>query len=191
MYTYRGKKVQADAMWATSQAKFIQKKPVMKVNGRKCVAKKVARVVVCFFFQAEDGIRDLTVTGVQTCALPIYLAAMRDASARLVGRRDFSSFAAGSGGVRSVRRAEWCQPGTSQLRFEVEADAFLRGMVRAIVGTLLWVGRGKIDVPGLERIVAANDRAMAGPSAPANGLCLIALAYRQAAANAAHDERFH
>jgi tRNA pseudouridine38-40 synthase len=50
-------------------------------------------------------------------------------------------------------------------------------MVRAIVGTLLWVGRGKIDARGFEDIVAASDRAKAGPSAPANGLCLIAVEY--------------
>jgi tRNA pseudouridine38-40 synthase len=50
-------------------------------------------------------------------------------------------------------------------------------MVRAIVGTLLWVGRGKIDAVAFEKIVAANDRAMAGPSAPANGLCLVAVEY--------------
>jgi tRNA pseudouridine38-40 synthase len=115
--------------------------------------------------------RELHVAGV------LDVAAMRDASARLVGRRDFSSFAAGPGGVRSVRRAEWCEPDTSLLRFEVTADAFLRGMVRAIVGTLLWVGRGKIDPPTFEKIIAASDRAMAGPSAPANGLCLIAVEY--------------
>ena len=105
------------------------------------------------------------------------VAGMKDASARLVGRRDFSSFAAGPGGVRSVRRAEWCEHGDGQLRFEITADAFLRGMVRAIVGTLLWVGRGKIDARTFEGIVAANDRAMAGPSAPARGLCLIAVEY--------------
>jgi tRNA pseudouridine38-40 synthase len=108
---------------------------------------------------------------------PLDVAAMRDASSRLVGRRDFSSFAAGLGGVRSVRSATWCEPGTSRLCFEITADAFLRGMVRAIVGTLLWVGRGKIDALTFEKIVAANDRAMAGPSAPANGLCLIGVEY--------------
>jgi tRNA pseudouridine38-40 synthase len=102
--------------------------------------------------------------------------AMRDASSRLVGRMDFSSFAAGPGGVRSVRRAEWCERG-EQLRFEITADAFLRGMVRAIVGTLLRVGRAKIDGVAFERIIAARDRAMAGPSAAANGLCLIAVEY--------------
>ncbi|TMC74438.1 MAG: tRNA pseudouridine(38-40) synthase TruA [Chloroflexi bacterium] len=104
------------------------------------------------------------------------VAAMRNASAHLLGRRDFSSFAAGPGGVRSVRRADWCEDGP-RVRFEIAADAFLRGMVRAIVGTLLWVGRGKIDAAGFERIVAASDRGVAGPSAPPNGLCLIAVDY--------------
>jgi tRNA pseudouridine38-40 synthase len=113
---------------------------------------------------------------------------MQDAGARLVGRRDFSSFAADPrGGVRSVRSATWCEQGPA-LRFEITADAFLRGMVRAIVGTLLWVGRGKIDVATFGKIVDANDRAMAGPSAPANGLCLVAVEYRQDAANAASEE---
>jgi tRNA pseudouridine38-40 synthase len=75
-----------------------------------------------------------------------------------------------------VRSATWCEEGP-RLRFEITADAFLRGMVRAIVGTLLWVGRGKIDALTFEKIIAANDRAMAGPSAPANGLCLIGVEY--------------
>jgi tRNA pseudouridine38-40 synthase len=119
---------------------------------------------------------------------PLDVAAMREASARLVGRKDFSSFAAGPGGVRSVGRAEWCEPGANRLRFEITADAFLRGMVRAIVGTLLWVGRGKIDAAAFQRIVAANDRAMAGPSAPANGLCLIAVEYGEARERQELDE---
>jgi tRNA pseudouridine38-40 synthase len=115
--------------------------------------------------------RELHVTG------PLDLAAMRQASVGLVGRRDFASFAADQrGGVRSVRSATWCEDGPL-LRFEITADAFLRGMVRAIVGTLLWVGRGKIDARGFEDIVAATARAKAGPSAPANGLCLIAVEY--------------
>jgi tRNA pseudouridine38-40 synthase len=126
--------------------------------------------------------RELQVAG--TLDVP----AMRDASARLVGRRDFSSFAAGPGGVRTVRLAEWCESEAGRLRFQVTADAFLRGMVRGIVGTLLWVGRGKIDGRAFEQIVAASDRAMAGPSAPAKGLCLIAVEYGQDAANAAREE---
>jgi tRNA pseudouridine38-40 synthase len=114
--------------------------------------------------------RELHISG------PLDVVAMRDASARLVGRRDFSSFAAGPGGVRSVRRAEWCEQ-PARLRFEITADAFLRGMVRAIVGTLLRVGRGKIDAAAFEEIIAASERSVAGPSAPAHGLCLIAVEY--------------
>ncbi|HEV2011654.1 MAG TPA: tRNA pseudouridine(38-40) synthase TruA, partial [Candidatus Limnocylindria bacterium] len=112
------------------------------------------------------------------------LDAMRDASSALVGRTDFAAFATGEGPerrperrtVRTVRRAEWTKDG-ELLRFEIEADAFLRGMVRAIVGTLLWVGRGKIGVEGFGEIVRSGDRAQAGPSAPARGLCLTHVEY--------------
>jgi tRNA pseudouridine38-40 synthase len=104
------------------------------------------------------------------------LDAMRDASAALVGRADFAAFASGEGGERTVRRAEWTAEG-ELLRFEIEADAFLRGMVRAIVGTLLWVGSGKIGVEEFGEVVRSKDRAKAGPSAPARGLCLVQVQY--------------
>lgn len=107
---------------------------------------------------------------------PLELGAMEQAAAMLVGRHDFSAFAAGPGGTRTVRRAEWSRDGTL-VRFEIEADAFLRGMVRAMVGTLLWVGRGKIGADDLRGVLEGRDRARAGPSAPANGLCLIAVSY--------------
>jgi tRNA pseudouridine38-40 synthase len=109
-------------------------------------------------------------------AATLDVAAMRAAGARLLGQRDFSSFASGPGGVRTVRRAEWCSRG-AQLWFEITADAFLRGMVRAVVGTLLWVGRGKIDVATFGEIIESRDRSRAGPSAPARGLCLVAVEY--------------
>jgi tRNA pseudouridine38-40 synthase len=108
------------------------------------------------------------------------LEAMREASAGLVGRADFGAFASGEGlergTVRTVRAAEWTRDG-ELLRFEIEADAFLRGMVRAIVGTMLWVGRGKIGVEQFGAIVRSCDRAQAGPSAPARGLCLTRVTY--------------
>ena len=104
------------------------------------------------------------------------LAAMRDAAALLVGRHDFAAFAAGPGGERDVRRAIWNVQGEA-LRFEIEANAFLRGMVRGIVGTLLWVGRGKISAERFGEVMRSRDRAQAGPSAPAQGLCLINVAY--------------
>ena len=114
------------------------------------------------------------------------LDAMREASAALVGRIDFGAFAIGEGGVRAVRKAEWTREG-ELLRFEIEADAFLRGMVRAIVGTLLWVGRGKIGVEGFGEIVRSKDRAQAGPSAPARGLCLTEVTYGEGRKN----DRYH
>ncbi len=56
-------------------------------------------------------------------------------------------------------------------------DAFLRGMVRAIVGTLLWVGTGHTPAGRVPEIVASRDRGQAGPNAPAQGLCLIRVDY--------------
>ena len=104
------------------------------------------------------------------------VSAMRLAAERLVGVHDFAAFAAGVSGERNVRRAVW-EARDEVLRFEIEANAFLRGMVRGIVGTLLWAGRGKISADGFEEILKARDRAQAGPSAAANGLCLIRVSY--------------
>ncbi|TMC27208.1 MAG: tRNA pseudouridine(38-40) synthase TruA [Chloroflexi bacterium] len=104
------------------------------------------------------------------------VAAMKDASGSLIGRHDFAAFAAGVSGERTVRRAEWSEAG-ELLRFEIEEEAFLRGMVRGIVGTLLWVGRGKITADRFAEVLRSRDRAQAGPSAPAQGLCLIRVEY--------------
>jgi tRNA pseudouridine38-40 synthase len=104
------------------------------------------------------------------------VAAMRVAAAHLVGRHDFAAFATGESGERTVRHAEWVSQG-SVLHFEIESDAFLRGMVRCIVGTLLWVGRGKMTVDHFGEVLGARDRTLAGPSAPARGLCLVAVRY--------------
>ena len=104
------------------------------------------------------------------------VSAMQDAAEKLVGTHDFASFAAGVSGERNVRRAVWTAR-DEVLRFEIEANAFLRGMVRGIVGTLLWAGRGKISADRFGEILKARDRAQAGPSAAAQGLCLINVSY--------------
>jgi tRNA pseudouridine38-40 synthase len=108
---------------------------------------------------------------------PLDVDAMQGAATRLIGRRDFGAFAAGEGGVREVRRAEWSADRDGLLRFEITADAFLRGMVRGIVGTMIWIGRGKLPPDEIERITASRDRSTAGPSAPARGLTLVAVEY--------------
>ncbi|MBI3521945.1 MAG: tRNA pseudouridine(38-40) synthase TruA [Chloroflexi bacterium] len=108
--------------------------------------------------------------------VPLDRSALDRATRLLHGRHDFAAFAAGEGGVREVRSATWSAQ-EELLRFEITADAFLRGMVRAIVGTLLWVGRGRIGVEDFGALIEARDRSKAGPSAPANGLCLISVEY--------------
>jgi tRNA pseudouridine38-40 synthase len=104
------------------------------------------------------------------------LEAMRRATESLVGRHDLAAFASGRSGERSVRRAEWSREGTL-LRFQIEADGFLRGVVRGIVGTLLWVGRGRIAPERFAEILAGRDRSAAGPSAAPEGLCLTHVEY--------------
>ncbi len=116
------------------------------------------------------------------------LTAMRAAAERLPGRRDFSAFATGEGGLRTVRRAAWTAEG-ALLRFEIEADAFLRGMVRAIVGTMIWIGRGRIDLARFDEIVALADRSLAGPSAPPGGLCLMLVSYGDENEKATREHR--
>ncbi len=113
---------------------------------------------------------------------PLDLAAMQQAAGRLIGRRDFKAFeSAGSPRAHTVRQvtaAEWVQDRQSGLLvFQVEADGFLRCMVRNIVGTLVNVGRGKIDPASIETILASCDRRTAGPTAPARGLFLVEVLY--------------
>ena len=63
------------------------------------------------------------------------------------------------------------------LSFHLEADGFLHHMARNLVGTLLEMGRNKLDLQGLEKILAAKDRRKAGATAPAFGLILLSVSY--------------
>lgn len=99
----------------------------------------------------------------------------------LVGRYDFSSFrSSGSGNinpVRSLMRAELHVPEDGHLKVIVEADGFLRHMVRNIVGTVVEVGLGKISCGRFKEIFASKDRRLAGIKAPAQGLFLMHVKY--------------
>ena len=94
----------------------------------------------------------------------------------LEGRHDFSSFQATGSSVRSSERIVFSTgiPPVHELVrvITIEANGFLRHMVRNIVGTLVEVGRGKLTVEGFSGVVAARDRKQAGMTAPARGLCL-------------------
>ncbi len=109
------------------------------------------------------------------------LRAMQEASSFLKGKKDFSSFQ-GTGAdtgdpVREVFRAEWMGQESNFLRFTIEADGFLKNMVRNIVGTLIDAGKGKLSPKDFEGILAARDRRLAGMTAPARGLFLIQVLY--------------
>jgi tRNA pseudouridine38-40 synthase len=113
--------------------------------------------------------------------VPLDLDAMRRAAGYLVGRRDFKAFeSTGSPRahtVRTVLAADWLDNGGGRWTFQVEADGFLRCMVRNIVGTLVAVGRGKLAAPDLSHILDSRDRKRAGPTAPGRGLFLAEVKY--------------
>lgn len=105
----------------------------------------------------------------------------------LTGTHDFASFEAsgsrdttlttGRGSVRTIFTATLEKISPTSYRFTFKGDGFLRHMVRNLVGTLLDVGRGRTTVEGFTTILAAKDRASAGPTAPAHGLFLQKVSY--------------
>ena len=110
---------------------------------------------------------------------PMDLERMNQAAAALIGSHDFASFGQptqGESTVREVLRAGW-QAQERLLVFEIEANAFLRRMVRTVVGTLLEVGVGRRSVENVSQTLAAQDRAQAAAPAPACGLCLVEVKY--------------
>lgn len=125
---------------------------------------------------------------------PLDLAAMNAAAAHLVGEQDLAAFGQPPQGevtVRRVFRANWqegraalchVEISTEQLlQFEIEANAFLRGMVRRIVGTLLAVGTGFLTVKGFAEVLASREISRAGAPAAACGLCLWQVRYADGA----------
>ncbi len=111
---------------------------------------------------------------------PLNVDAMNEAAGILMGYDDFTSFAKLHGGNKTnichVSHARWQQHGR-QLEFTITADRFLRNMVRAVVGTLVNIGRGKMSPAEMHRIINQKNRGSAGMSVPACGLFLHAITY--------------
>jgi tRNA pseudouridine38-40 synthase len=106
--------------------------------------------------------------------------AMAEGAHRLQGTRDFRAWANETREVESsVREVKRCavRPVRGFVLVRVEANAFLRGMVRNIVGTLVQIGQGKRRPEEIDEITASLQRENAGPSAPAQGLCLVRVLY--------------
>lgn len=105
---------------------------------------------------------------------------MNEAAALLVGEFDFECFSKVKTNVNhflcDVKTAGWTERG-GHLVFRITANRFLRGMVRAIVGTLLDVGTGKITQKDFETIIKNRDRKQAGANVPAHGLYLEGVTY--------------
>lgn len=106
---------------------------------------------------------------------------MKEAAQLLLGAFDFSSFCAANCGienhVRTVMSVDIAMDRRGMVKFCIEADGFLKYMVRNIVGTLVDVGRGKLSRAEFIRIVEAKDRKRASQTAPAHGLFLVEVKY--------------
>ena len=116
-------------------------------------------------------------------AAGLNIEAMKKAAQLLLGKQDFASFCRVHTDVKTticdVREARWVQDSDTEATFIITADRFLRNMVRAVVGTLFEIGRGKMTEAQLAEIIAAKNRCKAGHSAPAEGLALVEIIYPQ------------
>lgn len=108
------------------------------------------------------------------------VGAMQEAATLLLGERDFASFAKSDNQHQTTRcnlmQARW-EVVQNELHFHVEANRFLRNMVRALVGTLVNVGQGKLTPQEILSILEKKDRTYAGESAPAEGLYFVNASY--------------
>ena len=106
---------------------------------------------------------------------------MNAAAALLPGRRDFTSFSKLHTDVKTnicnLRAAKWIADGEGRWYFEITADRFLRNMVRAIVGTLVEVGRGRLAPEEMNDIIERRDRSAAGTYMPGEALFLWDIQY--------------
>ncbi len=106
---------------------------------------------------------------------------MKQALSLLIGTHDFSSFMSSKSStknpVRTVMRADLIEGKDGYLRIIMEANGFLKHMVRNIVGTVVQLGYGKINLNDFKEIFSSKDRRMAGKKAPAKGLFLVEVKY--------------
>lgn len=115
--------------------------------------------------------------------VPLKVARMNEAAARIADsrERDYACFSKSGGGQENdlcrISSAHWQVHTPQRLVFRISANRFLRNMVRAIVGTLLEVGTGRISIPHFQAILDSRDRRQAGRSVPAQGLYLSEVKY--------------
>lgn len=111
---------------------------------------------------------------------PLDVDAMRAAAACLAGRHDFAAFQSVGTDVESTERELFesrIETGDGHVRYVARGDGFLRHMVRAIVGSLVEVGKGRRPAAWIGDVLASRDRTRAGRTAPPGGLCLVSVEY--------------
>ena len=106
---------------------------------------------------------------------------MKQAAAILLEYEDFGAFCKSHADVKTtlchVMKAEWTETSPGQWRFEIKANRFLRNMVRAVVGTLIEVGRHRLTLDDFRRVIEGKRRTEAGESMPAKALFLEKIEY--------------
>ena len=99
----------------------------------------------------------------------------------LLQYQDFTSFSKVNTDTKTnlctITEAHWDEVGSGQWRFTITANRFLRNMVRAIVGTLLEVGRGRMTKEDFCKVIEQKNRCSAGESVPGNALFLVKIVY--------------
>ena len=122
----------------------------------------------------------LTETAWQLCTTKFAVDKMNEAAEILKTHTNFKCFSRSNSDVRTyncnIMQAGWKQNG-QLLVFHITADRFLRNMVRAIVGTLIEIGKGKMTLEEFIQVIESENRRNAGPSAPAQGLFLTQVTY--------------
>lgn len=123
---------------------------------------------------------------------PLDFELMNQAAQMLVGTHDFKCFCKAGSDVKSticqLYEAKWTATAQHSYCFSISANRFLRNMVRAVVGTLIEVGRGRISLSRLEEILNGGTRSDAGESMPAQALFLWDVKYGETRANRTHED---
>ena len=112
---------------------------------------------------------------------PLDFVLMNEAASILMTYEDFGAFCKSGADVKTtlcqVTKAEWVQTSPTTWYFEIRANRFLRNMVRAVVGTLIEVGRGRLSLDDFRKVIEGKQRSDAGESMPGNALFLEDIVY--------------
>ena len=145
-------------------------------DARKSAKRKTYRYSF-YFSEVENPLKERYALRIDD--LPFY-DQMLSALDKVVGERDFACFNASGGGAKTTIRTIYdarFERVDNDLYFFVTGNGFLYNMVRTLSGTLLEVGKGKLSISDLEKLIKNKDRSACGRTLPAKGLCLMQVEY--------------